>query len=182
MPGELPNIVSGRVANVLNLNGPTSSPMPPAPPVWRPSKPPSKCSPSTKSMPFYRAAARRNMGIGSFVKFCKIGAERHRHTSVLAQAQTASSWAKGGRLPLKRLEDAEHLGDTATRLRRHSRRRRSSSDGKGQRYHRPNPIGREISNATRLGQRRTRSGRRRTHRSTRHQHRWSVTPCRTISR
>jgi acyl transferase domain-containing protein len=50
MPGELPNIVAGRVANVLNLRGPnfiTDAACASASPL---STRPSRCSPSTTWM------------------------------------------------------------------------------------------------------------------------------------
>jgi hypothetical protein len=74
MPGELSNCIAGRIANVFNFHGPTTFVTPPAPRRWRRSVPRRKGLMAKRVRRGRRGGIDRNMGVSTFVKFCKIGA------------------------------------------------------------------------------------------------------------
>jgi malonyl CoA-acyl carrier protein transacylase len=143
MPGELPNIVSGRVANVLNLRGPNFITD-------------AACASSLAALDaafellveheadaVLTGGVDRNMGIGSFVKFCKIGALSATGTRPFGKGADGFVMGEGSAAFLcKRLEDAERAGDKIYAV---VRGVGGASDGKGKGITAPNPIGQQLS-------------------------------------
>ncbi len=142
MPGELPNVVSGRVANVLNLRGPNFIAD-------------AACASSIAALNaavemLYQGQADaiitggidRNMGASTFVKFCKIGALSATGTRPFGDGADGFVMGEGAAaFLLKRLEDAERDGD---RIYAVIRGVGGSSDGKGKGITAPNPIGQQL--------------------------------------
>ncbi len=139
MPGELPNIVAGRVANVLNLRGPSFITD-------------AACASSFAAI---NAAAEmlaehhvdaviaggvdRNMGAAIFVKFCKIGALSATGSRPFGAGADGFVMGEGSAsFLLKRLSDAERDGDKIYAV---IRGVGGASDGKGKGITAPNPIG-----------------------------------------
>src|SRR5690606_3324592 len=84
----------------------------------------------------------RNMGIGSFVKFCKIGALSATGTRPFGDGADGFVMGEGtGLFLLKRLEDAERDGDTIYAV---IRGVGGASDGKGKGLTAPNPVGQQL--------------------------------------
>ncbi len=143
MPGELPNIVSGRVANVLNLRGPSFIAD-------------AACASSFAAInsafemltehhvdAVLSGGVDRNMGAGVFTKFCKIGALSATGSRPFGQGADGFVMGEGsGAFLLKRLSDAERDGD---RIYAVIRGVGSSSDGKGKGITAPNPAGQILS-------------------------------------
>ncbi|MBI4747742.1 MAG: SDR family NAD(P)-dependent oxidoreductase [Acidobacteria bacterium] len=142
MPGELSNCIAGRVANLFNLHGPNYV-----------------CDAACASAMAAMSAAieglverdfdtvitggiDRNMGIATFVKFCKIGALSATGTRPYADGSDGFVMGEGAAIfVLKRLEDAERDGDTIYAV---MRGMGGSSDGRGKGITAPNPIGQRI--------------------------------------
>ncbi len=139
MPGELPNIVSGRVANVLNLRGPNFITD-------------AACASTLAAIDaaceqliqhqcdaVVSGGVDRNMGASTFVKFCKIGALSATGTRPFGDGADGFVMGEGSAaFVLKRLADAERNGD---RIYAVIRGVGGSSDGKGKGITAPNPIG-----------------------------------------
>jgi acyl transferase domain-containing protein len=139
MPGELPNIVSGRVANVLNLRGPNFITD-------------AACASTLAAVDaaceqlihhqcdvVLTGGVDRNMGASTFVKFCKIGALSATGTRPFGDGADGFVMGEGSAaFLLKRLADAERDGD---RIYAVIRGVGGSSDGKGKGITAPNPIG-----------------------------------------
>ena len=139
MPGELPNIVSGRVANVLNLRGPNFITD-------------AACASTLAAVDaaceqliqhqcdvVLTGGVDRNMGATTFVKFCKIGALSATGTRPFGDGADGFVMGEGSAaFLLKRLADAERDGD---RIYAVIRGVGGSSDGKGKGITAPNPIG-----------------------------------------
>ncbi|MFG2006793.1 SDR family NAD(P)-dependent oxidoreductase [Spirillospora sp. NPDC048911] len=142
MPGELANIVAGRVANLLNLRGPNFTTD-------------AACASGLAAM---NAAVRglqagdfdvavsggvdRNMGVGAFVKFCKIGALSATGTRPFDAGADGFVMGEGCAVfVLKRLADAERDGD---RIYAVLLGIAGSSDGKGKGITAPNPVGQRL--------------------------------------
>jgi acyl transferase domain-containing protein len=112
MPGELPNIVAGRVANVLNLRGPNFITD-------------AACASSFAAVNaavemltehhvdvVVAGGVDRNMGAGVFIKFCKIGALSATGSRPFGAGADGFVMGEGsGAFLLKRLADAERDGD-----------------------------------------------------------------------
>jgi acyl transferase domain-containing protein len=142
MPGELPNIVSGRVANMLNLRGPNFITD-------------AACAASFAAVnaavellgehqvdAVITGGVDRNMGISSFVKFCKIGALSSTGTRPFGEGADGFVMGEGAAaFLLKRLEDAEAAGDNIYAV---IRGVGGASDGKGKGITAPNPIGQQL--------------------------------------
>ncbi|MDW8269392.1 MAG: beta-ketoacyl synthase N-terminal-like domain-containing protein, partial [Anaerolineae bacterium] len=139
MPGELPNIVAGRIANVFNLRGPnfitdaacasTFAAIDAAIELLRKGR----CS------AVLTGGVDRNMGANSFIKFCKIGALSATGTRPFGDGADGFVMGEGSAVfLLKRLADAERDGDTIYAV---IRGVGGSSDGKGKGITAPNPIG-----------------------------------------
>ena len=142
MPGELANIIAGRVANLFNLRGPNFTTD-------------AACASGLAAMSasvnglaagdFDTAIAGgidRNMGIAAFVKFCKIGALSATGTRPFDAGADGFVMGEGGALfMLKRLADAERDGDHIYAV---ILGIGGSSDGKGKGITAPNPIGQKL--------------------------------------
>jgi acyl transferase domain-containing protein/NAD(P)-dependent dehydrogenase (short-subunit alcohol dehydrogenase family)/acyl carrier protein len=142
MPGELPNIVSGRVANVLNLRGLNFITD-------------AACASSLAALDaacellaehrvdaVISGGVDRNMGASTFVKFCKIGALSATGTRPFGKGADGFVMGEGAAaFLLKRLEDAERAGDKIYAV---IRGVGGASDGKGKGITAPNPIGQQL--------------------------------------
>jgi len=142
MPGELANIVSGRVANVLNLRGPNFTTD-------------AACASSLAAVQtaigllagghcdsVLTGGVDRNMGPSTFVKFCKIGALSATGTRPFGEGADGFVMGEGcGAFLLKRVADAERDGD---RIYAVIRGVGASSDGKGKGITAPNPVGQRL--------------------------------------
>ena len=142
MPGELANCIAGRIANIFNFHGPNYV-----------------CDAACASaMAAINAAAEgliqhhydiavtggidRNMGVSTFVKFCKIGALSATGTRPYAEGADGFVMGEGAAiLLLKRLADAERDGDKIYAV---LRGMGGSSDGKGKGITAPNPVGQKF--------------------------------------
>lgn len=142
MPGELANCIAGRIANLYNFHGPNFI-----------------CDAACASaMAAIHAAVEglnaqdfdavitggidRNMGVPTFVKFCKIGALSATGTRPYAEGADGFVMGEGSAIfLLKRLADAERDGDKVYAVLRGVG---ASSDGKGKGITAPNPIGQKF--------------------------------------
>ena len=142
MPGELANCIAGRIANVFNFHGPNYV-----------------CDAACASaMAAIGAASEgliqndydlvvtggidRNMGVSTFVKFCKIGALSATGTRPYAEGADGFVMGEGTALfVLKRLADAERDQDKIYAV---LRGMGASSDGKGKGITAPNPVGQKF--------------------------------------
>ncbi|KAA3637580.1 MAG: acyltransferase domain-containing protein, partial [Bacteroidetes bacterium] len=142
MPGELSNIVAGRIAALFNFHGPNyiadaacASAM-------------AGISAAIEGLEEYdfdlvvTGGIDANMSPSTFVKFCKIGALSETGTRPYAEGADGFVMGEGGAVfVLKRLEDAERDGDKIYAV---IRSLGGSSDGKGKGITAPNPIGQTI--------------------------------------
>ena len=142
MPGELPNVIAGRVANVFNLNG-TSFSIDAA------------CASSIAALDQAVNGLRvgnydmavcggvdQMMSPANFIKFCKIGALSADGSFAFDARANGFVMAEGaGIVILKRLSDAERDGDKIYGV---IRAIGASSDGKGKGITAPNPKGQKI--------------------------------------
>ncbi len=139
MPGELANIIAGRVANLFNFHGPNYV----------------TDAACASAMAAFTAAVEglvqgdydvvltggidSNMSASTFTKFCKIGALSATGTRPYANGADGFVMGEGAAVfVLKRLADAEKAGD---RIYAVIRGMGGSSDGKGKGITAPNPIG-----------------------------------------
>jgi len=141
MPGELANILAGRVANVFNFGGPSfvtdaacASSM-------------AALQAAVEALYSYQCDAvlaggvDRNMGVEGFVKFSKIGALSPDGSRPYAEGANGFVMGEGAAVfLLKRLADAERDGD---RIYAVIRAIGASSDGKGKGITAPNQAGQE---------------------------------------
>jgi malonyl CoA-acyl carrier protein transacylase len=142
MPGELPNIVSGRVANMLNLRGPNFITDAACASSFAAVEAAVEMLTEYKVDAVIAGGVDRNMGIGSFVKFCKIGALSATGTRPFGDGADGFVMGEGtGLFLLKRLEDAERDGDTIYAV---IRGVGGASDGKGKGITAPNPVGQQL--------------------------------------
>ncbi len=142
MPGELANVIAGRVANLFNFRGPNFVAD-------------AACASAMAAMSNATSALvagdvdacisggiDRNMGIWAFVKFCKIGALSATGTRPYAEGADGFVMGEGaGVFLLKRLADAERDGDQIYAV---VRALAGSSDGRGKGITAPNPIGQRL--------------------------------------
>ncbi|MFZ5476025.1 MAG: SDR family NAD(P)-dependent oxidoreductase [Myxococcota bacterium] len=139
MPGELSNVVAGRIANALNLGGPNYT----------------TDAACAGSMAAVQAAVKglqdgdfdvaitggadRSMGVATYTKFCKIGALSPDGSRPFDADANGFVMGEGvGILVLKRLSDAERDDDRVYAV---IRSVGASSDGKGKGITAPNPEG-----------------------------------------
>ncbi|WP_420645427.1 SDR family NAD(P)-dependent oxidoreductase [Candidatus Leptofilum sp.] len=142
MPGELPNIVSGRVANMLNLRGPNFITDAACASSFAAMEAAAEMLIEGKADAVVSGGVDRNMGIGSFVKFCKIGALSATGTRPFGDGADGFVMGEGtGLFLLKRLADAERDGDKIYAV---IRGVGGASDGKGKGITAPNPIGQQL--------------------------------------
>jgi len=141
MPGELSNVIAGRVANVFNLTGPNYVTD-------------AACASSLAALQsaveglnahnfdaVLTGGVDRGMGVEAFVKFSKIGALSADGSRPYADGANGFVMGEGaGIFLLKRLEDAERDGDKIYAV---IRGIGSSSDGKGKGITAPNPSGQQ---------------------------------------
>jgi malonyl CoA-acyl carrier protein transacylase len=141
MPGELSNIIAGRVANVFNFTGPNFVTD-------------AACASSLAALQSAVDGLRfgqfdavltggvdRSMGVESFVKFSKIGALSPDGSRPYAEGANGFVMGEGTAIfLLKRLEDAERDGDKVYAV---IRAIGGSSDGKGKGITAPNPLGQQ---------------------------------------
>src|SRR5579863_786790 len=142
MPGELANCIAGRIANIFNFHGPNYV----------------VDAACASAMAAISAAAEglvandydlavtggidRNMGVSSYIKFCKIGALSATGTRPYAEGADGFVMGEGTAIfLLKRLADAERDGDKISAVLRGIG---GSSDGKGKGITAPNPIGQKL--------------------------------------
>ncbi|HEX9043352.1 MAG TPA: beta-ketoacyl synthase N-terminal-like domain-containing protein, partial [Trebonia sp.] len=142
MPGELANIIAGRIANLFNFRGPSFTTD-------------AACASGLAALSAAAAGLAdgqfdavvtggvdRNMGAGVFVKFCKIGALSATGTRPFDAAADGFVMGEGAALfVLKRLADAERDGD---RIYAVLLGVAGASDGKGKGITAPNPAGQRL--------------------------------------
>ena len=142
MPGELGNIIAGRVANLLNLHGPNYIVD-------------AACASALAALDAAVEGLERgaydavltggvdaNMSASSFVKFCKIGALSATGTRPYYDGADGFVMGEGAAVfLLKRLADAERAGD---RIYGVIRGVAGASDGKGKGITAPNPVGQRL--------------------------------------
>jgi acyl transferase domain-containing protein len=142
MPGELANVIAGRVANLFNFRGPNFTTD-------------AACASGLAAMSAaveglvdhrFDAAVTggidHNMGVAAFVKFCKIGALSATGTRPFDAGADGFVMGEGAALfVLKRLEDAERDGDRVYAV---ILGIAGSSDGKGKGITAPNPVGQKL--------------------------------------
>ncbi len=142
MPGELANVTAGRIANLFNFRGPNFTTD-------------AACASGLAGM--WSAAqglashqydvaisggVDRNMGVTSFVKFCKIGALSATGTRPFDAGADGFVMGEGAAIfVMKRLADAERAGD---RIYAVLLGMAGSSDGKGKGITAPNPAGQRL--------------------------------------
>ena len=142
MPGELANCIAGRIANIFNFHGPNyvvdaacASAMAAI----------SAASEGLVANDYDLAVTGgidRNMGVSSYIKFCKIGALSATGTRPYAEGADGFVMGEGTAIfLLKRLADAERDGDKIYAVLRGIA---GSSDGKGKGITAPNPIGQKL--------------------------------------
>jgi acyl transferase domain-containing protein/NAD(P)-dependent dehydrogenase (short-subunit alcohol dehydrogenase family)/acyl carrier protein len=142
MPGELPNIVSGRVANVLNLRGPNYITDAACASSFAAVEAGVQLLVEHKVDAVLTGGIDRNMGAASFVKFCKIGALSASGTRPFGDGADGFVMGEGAAcFLLKRLADAERAGDKIYAV---IRGIGGASDGKGKGITAPNPIGQHL--------------------------------------
>ncbi len=142
MPGELANIIAGRVAAVFNFHGPNFT----ADAACASAMAAFSAAISGLEEGDYDAVLTggvdANMSAPSFTKFCKIGALSATGTRPYDEGADGFVMGEGAALfLLKRLEDAEKAGDKIYAV---VRGVGGSSDGKGKGITAPNPIGQKI--------------------------------------
>ena len=142
MPGELANCIAGRIANIFNFHGPNyvvdaacASAMAAI----------SSAAEGLVANDFDLAVTGgidRNMGVSTYIKFCKIGALSATGTRPYAEGADGFVMGEGTAIfLLKRLADAERDGDKIYAVLRGIG---GSSDGKGKGITAPNPIGQKL--------------------------------------
>jgi acyl transferase domain-containing protein/NADP-dependent 3-hydroxy acid dehydrogenase YdfG/acyl carrier protein len=142
MPGELANVMAGRIANLFDFRGPNfttdAACASGLAAIW-------SASQGLASHQYDVAltgGVDRNMGVAAFVKFCKIGALSATGTRPFDAGADGFVMGEGAALfVLKRLEDAERVGD---RIYAVLLGIAGSSDGKGKGITAPNPKGQRI--------------------------------------
>ncbi|HSF85943.1 MAG TPA: beta-ketoacyl synthase N-terminal-like domain-containing protein, partial [Acidimicrobiia bacterium] len=142
MPGELGNIIAGRVANLFNFHGPNFVVD-------------AACASALAAIDaaiegleqgdydaVLTGGVDANMGVPSFIKFCKIGALSATGTRPYHDGADGFVMGEGAAvILLKRLEDAERDGNHIYAV---IRGLGGSSDGKGKGITAPNPVGQEF--------------------------------------
>ncbi len=142
MPGELGNIIAGRVANLFDFKGPNfiiDAACASAMAAF------STACEGLADRDFDLAISGgidHNMGASSFIKFCKIGALSATGTRPYGEGADGFVMGEGaGVFVLKRLADAERDGDRVYAV---VRALAGSSDGRGKAITAPNPLGQRL--------------------------------------
>src|SRR5579875_953225 len=142
MPGELANVMAGRIANLFNFRGPNfttdAACASGLAAVW-------SAAQGLASHQYDAAVTGgidRNMGVAAFVKFCKIGALSATGTRPFDAGADGFVMGEGASVfVLKRLADAERAGDRIYAVLLGAA---GSSDGKGKGITAPNPRGQRL--------------------------------------
>jgi acyl transferase domain-containing protein/acyl carrier protein len=142
MPGELSNIIAGRIAALYNFHGPNYV----ADAACASAMAAFSAAIEGLSEKYYDAVITggidANMSASTYVKFCKIGALSATGTRPYAEGADGFVMGEGAALFLiKRLADAEREGDKIYAV---IRSFGGSSDGKGKGITAPNPIGQKL--------------------------------------
>ena len=141
MPGELSNIIAGRVANVFNFSGPNFVTDAACASSLAALQAASDGLLGHKFDAVLTGGIDRNMGPESYIKFSKIGALSADGSRPYAEGANGFVMGEGAVVfLLKRLEDAEHDGDKIYAL---VRGIGGSADGKGKGITAPNPVGQQ---------------------------------------
>jgi len=142
MPGELANIISGRVANLLNLRGPSFITDAACASSFAAIDAAMDLLTAHQCDAVISGGVDRNMGASTFVKFCKIGALSATGTRPFGEGADGFVMGEGAAaFLLKRLADAERDGD---RIYAVLRGVGAASDGKGKGITAPNPTGQKL--------------------------------------
>ena len=142
LPGELANIVAGRVANVLNLRGPNFVADAACASSFAAVSAAVEMLVDHRADAFIAGGVDRNMGAAAFVKFCKVGALSATGSRPFAEGADGFVMGEGSAaFLLKRLADAERDGD---RIYAVIRGIGASSDGRGKGITAPNPAGQRL--------------------------------------
>jgi malonyl CoA-acyl carrier protein transacylase len=141
LPGELANVIAGRIANVFNFAGPNFT----TDAACASSLAAFQCAIDGLNNDQFDAVLTggvdRNMGPDGFVKFCKIGALSPDGSRPYDEGANGFVMGEGAAIFLmKRLADAERDGD---RIYAVIRGIGGSSDGKGKSITAPSPIGQQ---------------------------------------
>lgn len=139
MPGELANVVAGRVANVFDMHGPNFTTDAACASALAAADAAVEALISHECDAVVTGGVDRNMGPAVFVKFSKIGALSPDGSRPFAPGANGFVMGEGAALfALKRLADAERDGDKVYAV---IRGIGASSDGKGKGITAPNPEG-----------------------------------------
>ena len=143
MPGELSNVLAGRIANLFDLRGPNFT----TDAACASALAATSAAVQGLARGDYDAVITggidRNMGVYGFVKFCKIGALSATGTRPFDAGADGFVMGEGAALfVLKRLADAERDGDRVYAV---VLGLGGASDGKGKGITAPNPIGQRLS-------------------------------------
>jgi acyl transferase domain-containing protein len=142
MPGELANIISGRVANVFNLRGPNFVTDAACAASFAAVEAAVSLLVDGKADAVLTGGVDHNMGASSFVQFSKIGALSAAGSRPFGRGADGFVMGEGAAaFLLKRLADAERDGD---RIYAVIRGIGGASDGKGKGIYAPNPIGQQL--------------------------------------
>jgi acyl transferase domain-containing protein/NAD(P)-dependent dehydrogenase (short-subunit alcohol dehydrogenase family)/acyl carrier protein/phosphopantetheinyl transferase len=136
MPGELANVIAGRIANAFDLGGANFTVDAACASSMAALQAAVKTLSDGDADIVLTGGADRSMNVTTYVKFCKIGALSPDHSAPFDDSANGFVMGEGcGILVLKRLEDAERDGD---RIYSVIRGIGASSDGKGKGITAPN--------------------------------------------
>ena len=142
MPGELANILAGRIANLFNFRGPSFITDAACASALAAITAASEGLATGQFDAAIAGGVDRNMNVAAFVKFCKIGALSATGTRPFDAGADGFVMAEGaGLFVLKRLADAERDGD---RIYAVLLGIAGSSDGRGKGITAPNPVGQRL--------------------------------------
>ncbi|HEY5386673.1 MAG TPA: polyketide synthase, partial [Thermoleophilia bacterium] len=142
MPGELANVIAGRVSNVFNLRGANFTTDAACASGLAAISASVRGLRDGSSEAALSGGIDRNNGVGAFVKFCKIGALSATGTRPFDAGADGFVMGEGAAIfLLKRLADAERDGD---RIYAVLMGIAGSADGKGKGITAPNPVGQRL--------------------------------------
>ncbi|MEC8192296.1 MAG: SDR family NAD(P)-dependent oxidoreductase [Myxococcota bacterium] len=142
MPGELSNVIAGRVANAFDLCGPNFTVDAACASSMAAIQAAVKALQSNDIDMCVTGGADRSMGVPTYTKFCKIGALSPNHSAPFDRDANGFVMGEGaGVLVLKRLRDAHRDGDRVYAV---IKGIGASSDGKGKGITAPNPRGQRL--------------------------------------
>jgi acyl transferase domain-containing protein len=142
MPGELSNVLAGRIANLFDFRGPNFTTDAACASGLAAASAAVHGLVSGEYDAVLTGGVDRNMGVNGFVKFCKIGALSATGTRPFDAGADGFVMGEGAALfVLKRLTDAERDGDRVYAV---LLGLGGSSDGKGKGITAPNPVGQRL--------------------------------------